>query len=199
MWNYTMVDKQTKNKTKQKGFTIVELMIAASVFSVAIIMVSAVIMGISKTYQKASYTTQLNDASRNFHQELKNSANQGSNISQVTGGTTTWICAGTTVYYWKLSQDTTYNGGLYKLENKTICPEHTSPPTGGINLLPDGAYVYSAGLDSASTKTATTSFGTGTPDMHEEGKLQNACLPTLKGGDFCAQVTYKSTIGNIRQ
>ncbi|MBP7834831.1 type II secretion system protein [Candidatus Saccharibacteria bacterium] len=192
-----MEHKLVAKVTKQKGFTIVELMIATSIFTVAILLSSSVIIGISKTYQRASYTTKLNDASRNFHQDIKNAANQGNDVLPVINGSTKWICAGTTVYYWTESSDAYNNGGLYKLDNVSTCP--TSPPSSGLNILPDGAYVYNSGADTSSPRTLTTNFGTGTADMHEESKLQKECLPTLSGGDFCAQVTYKSTIGNIRQ
>lgn len=183
----------------KKGFTIVELMIATLVFSVAIILTTSVVIGMSKQYQKGMYTTQLNDASRTVHQDIRDSAAYSKKlVYDLDGNGNDYVCNGSVIYYWKLAsgnnnQDGSRNG-LYKKTLKGIPCNHSTAVENGSNILPKNGFVskftisISNGLYSINTK-----FNIGTADMFTDGTYQK-CLPTLSGGDFCSIVDYNTSV-----
>lgn len=186
----------------QKGFTIIELLIAISVFSVTILLVTSVVLGISKQYQKASYTAKLNDASRNFQQDIKDSILQGNNVTQYNIEDKYALCTGDIKYYWTTPSKSTPPAlpepaqlGLFKVSNNSGDPDCSATFGGGTNLLPKDAFVKSISLTLGSVHNLTTSFAIGSVDMFVDSNVDNSCLPVLKGGDFCSKVEYSSTIG----
>ncbi len=197
-------------KTKQHGFTVIELLIAISIFSIIIIMVSAVIIGISRHYQRASFTAQLSEVSRSLHQELSLGIGYQSGVGLIqSSGTDRYICSGKNLYFWKEQSGTSISPplGLFKrvLKYDETCSgsiDYTSAYA--TNLLPNGSatgFVQSLSLDSVNGYTncskgcsVTTVLKIGTPDMFEGGSVNNRCLSTLNGGDFCSEVTYKSFV-----
>jgi prepilin-type N-terminal cleavage/methylation domain-containing protein len=195
--------RNIKPNSLQNGFTMVELMIATSIFSVAILIASTVIIGISKTYQKASYITKLNDASRNFHQDIKNSANSGASIVKGSVATLDYICTSNTLYYFTASSGNVINTpkGLFKKTVDNCASVTAGDLNGGVNILPKDAYVSEVTYTEHSNLPSTiiTRFNIGAEDMYVDKDVDSSCLPTLGGGDFCAQVQYNSTIGNIRK
>ncbi len=198
-----------KNKNlSQKGFTIIELMIASMVFSVLIIMVSAVTLGVAKQYQKATYTAQLNDASRNVHQTISQTIGYGGDYDKLENLNGYYgFCSGKTRIFYKPSTSSAINSGLYKdvLDDAEVCS--TSVPdaaeSGVENLLPKNGFVTNLSINqinASNTFNVTTTFKVGTSDMFVDGDsdglgdIGNNCLPTLKGGDFCTEVTYTNIV-----
>ena len=182
--------------TKQKGFTIVELMIAMAVFSVTIMLVMAVVIGIGKQYQKASYTSKLNEASRNIHEQLRQSIAYGGDYLPIVPGTYEGFCAGKDQYFYTKSNGPNIRNGLYKktLITPGVC---TNPPntTGSINLLPPNGFITQFDRNvSGSVIEISTEFKVGTIDMFVGESVNNNCLPTLRGGDFCSKLTYNSVV-----
>jgi len=57
-------------KTNQKGFTIVELMIAALVFSIILIIIMAAVLQITRNYYKGVSTTRTQEVARNIMQTV---------------------------------------------------------------------------------------------------------------------------------
>lgn len=193
----------------KRGFTIVELLIAISVFSMAIMLVTAVVLGIARQYQKASYTVQLNDASRNIHEMLAKDSNYG-NSSPVRGTSVnySWVCSNGVMYAWPNTSGGAIGNGLFRYEpssTQTCDDTSGSEPTAtdaiakGVNLLPKNGFVANFSIDNTIGGGASqieTSFRVGTADMFtnsSEPTISN-CLPTLKGGDFCAVVQYNSVV-----
>jgi prepilin-type N-terminal cleavage/methylation domain-containing protein len=193
----------------KKGFTIVELLIAISVFSMAIMLVTAVVLGIARQYQKASYTVQLNDASRNIHEMLAKDSNYG-NSSPVTFSLNgkTWVCSNGVMYAWPNTAGGAIGNGLFRYEPLPTqrCddtsgsePTATAAISNGVNLLPKNGFVANFSIDNTIGGGASrieTSFRVGTADMFTESDnpAGSNCLPTLKGGDFCAVVQYNSVV-----
>lgn len=193
----------------KKGFTIVELLIAISVFSMAIMLVTAVVLGIARQYQKASYTVQLNDASRNIHEMLAKDSNYGdSSPVRGTGGNKTWVCSNGVMYAWPNTVDGAIGNGLFRYEpTPTETCDATSASastaaiaiTDGVNLLPKNGFVANFSIDDSiggGVSQILTNFRVGTADMFTESDnpAGSNCLPTLKGGDFCAVVQYNSVV-----
>lgn len=192
----------------KKGFTIIEIMIAISVFSMAIMLVMAVVIGMGKQYQKASYTTQLNSASRSIHDEIAKDINYGSIVPSVQPPSSTdnlrWMCLSNNVMYaWYNSVDGNIQYGLFKGQSPNCTVSSLAPAeaeavinSSGTNLLPANSFVKSIEINSAggNTYTVKTDFRSGTQDMFAGNSISNECLPTLRGGDFCSVVQYNNSV-----
>jgi prepilin-type N-terminal cleavage/methylation domain-containing protein len=188
----------------KKGFTIVELLIAISVFSMAIMIVTAVVLGIARQYQKASYTVQLNDASRNIHEALAKDINYGGSSSEVlSDGLKKWVCSDNGVMYaWTATSGSSISYGLYRydLAATQTCDASVFDIAiqQGVNLLPKNGFVANFSKDDigAGASEIKTNFRVGTADMFTDinNPSTSNCLPTLKGGDFCSVVQYNSVV-----
>jgi prepilin-type N-terminal cleavage/methylation domain-containing protein len=199
---FSFTSSAKKKDLSQKGFTIIELMIASMVFSVLIIMVSAVTLGVAKQYQKATYTAQLNDSSRNVHQTLSQTIGYGGEYDKLENLNGYYgFCSGKTRIFYKPSTSSSINSGLYKdiLDDTEDCS--TSIPNavdfGVENLLPKNGFVTNLSIDSigsGNTYNVSTTFKVGTADMFVDSDIAKNCLPTLKGGDFCTEVTYTNVV-----
>jgi prepilin-type N-terminal cleavage/methylation domain-containing protein len=185
----------------RRGFTIVEIMIAMLVFSVASLMTMAIVIGMSRQYQKGTYTAQLNDSSRTIHQELRDSIAYGSNIVfNIDNTGIDWVCTGQAIYYWQLTQgNNNANGsknGLYKkvlTSSDSGCAE--SSATNGANLLPNSGFVSQFAIaQTGLVYNITTRFNAGPLDSFSNTTDYSSCLPTIRGGDFCAIVNYNSSV-----
>lgn len=194
-WSYSM---QCSNK---RGFTIVEIMIAMLVFSVASLMTMAIVIGMSRQYQKGTYTAQLNDASRTIHQELRDSVAYGSNLNwNIDGSGIDWVCNGLAIYYWQLALNNNNadgsKNGLYKKVLTTAdsgCSEASA--NNGANILPNNGFVSQFAITQAGlVYDISTRFNVGPSDSFSNTNDYSACLSTLRGGDFCAIVNYNSSV-----
>ncbi|MBX7263412.1 MAG: type II secretion system GspH family protein [Chitinophagaceae bacterium] len=197
-----MVDK----KIKQQGFTVIEIMIAISIFSMALMIVMAVVIGMGKQYQKATYTTQLNAASRTFHQTIATDINYGGidpKVLTTTNGQYKYIClSNNIVYAWPVTVGAVIANGLYRASFAGFCNGNDSAASttvaSGSNVLPANGFVGSIEIDPkiGGTYSVKTNFRTGTADMFSDSTnpSSSSCLPTLRGGDFCAVVEYNNSV-----
>ncbi len=184
---------------KQAGFTVVEFLIAISIFSTIMILAITVIMSISKLYQKASYTSQLNSTSRNLHQELAVNLTYHSQYVVLEAGDKQGFCVGNDVYYYELSSDSNIYEGLYKAQKTSTDPCTQAVVStilaNGVNLLPKNGFVTKLSIiTDTSMRRIETSFRVGTADMFEGDNVGNNCRSTLRGGDFCSVVDYNSNV-----
>lgn len=188
--------------SNHRGFTIVEIMIAMLVFSVASLMTMAIVIGMSRQYQKGTYTVQLNDASRTIHQELRDGIAYGNNmVFSIDGNGTDWVCNGNAIYYWQLVKD---NNNVDGAKNGLFKRTLTSSDGGctdasaidGANILPNNGFVSQFSIAQAGlVYDISTRFNAGPSDSFSTTTDDfSSCLPTLRGGDFCAIVNYNSSV-----
>lgn len=179
----------------KRGFTIVELMIAMVVFGMASLMTTAIVIGMSRQYQKGTYTAQLNDASRSVHQDIRDAIAYSKSYDTLkTDSGVSFFCAGSTMYYWPVTSPGTPKNGLFKRALSGLpCTRDNAQV--GVNLLPRNGFVqnFSINLGAGGLYTITTNFAVGTNDMFTDTNYTE-CLPTLRGGDFCSIVNYTSNV-----
>lgn len=216
MVNKTNWSLYMASKSSQKGFTIVELMIAISVFAVAVILITMGVLVISRQYQQSSTRTKLESANREIHQTI-GQAVQFSGANAKTNTTDTdWnvFCAGTQRFVFGKTRAsytaveyTALKAGLYAdtVVNDT-CPAATTngTPIGGVvgsgpslldrdNLLPDGAKVVTLTYD-APSKMFTTKFILSDADLINLGAADAiTCKSGVAGKEFCAVVQLQSS------
>lgn len=183
-----------------RGFTIVELMIATMVFSAVSLLTIVAVMGMARQYQKGSYTAQLNDASRTVHQDITSTIayinkDEVSSIRSTPLGVS-YFCVNRTMYYWSYPNATTIKPGLFKKQLGDVECNDTQA-NGGVNLLPSNGFVNKLTIERSPTNInlfdISTQFNVGSADMFKD-TTYTQCLPTLSGGDFCSIVGYNSSV-----
>jgi prepilin-type N-terminal cleavage/methylation domain-containing protein len=206
-------------KRNQKGFTIVELMIAISVFSIAVLLVTMGVLVISRQYQQGTTRTKLESANREIHQNISQAVQySGANTQASTETDWNAFCAGTQrfVYGKVIVAPGTYDAAYYKntlkaglyadtVQNDTCpLPSVNGTPIGGAvgsgpnlldrdNLLPDGAKVVTFSYDTTS-KMLTTKFVLSDFDLLNLGTADEInCKTGVAGKEFCAVVQLQSS------
>jgi prepilin-type N-terminal cleavage/methylation domain-containing protein len=186
----------------KKGFTIVELMIAVSVFSTAMVLVLAGVVFISRQYQQTSNRVALEEASRNIHQQITQSIQfSGTNIvSEITVGPYSAVCAGNYMYIFGANEPVDSQAayyfqpeGLFIKENPgTACDPALVNITGERNLLPVGAKVTLFSI--TATGNVSTVFSKSPEDLlNFIGGGEVSCNTTITGKEFCATVKLDSS------
>lgn len=113
-------------RTKQTGFTIVELMIATAVFAVILLVATGAIIQISRAYFKGRTTTQMQEAARSVtaaaSEALQFGGSEFTAITEVNG--TKGYCIGSTRFSYvpfKLLQDNQYGLVIDKINTGQQC------------------------------------------------------------------------------
>lgn len=202
---------------RQKGFTVVELMIAIAVFAIAVVLVMAGVIYIGRKYQQSSTRVALEDASRNIHQQVGQAVqfsqrDTSDAIAQdASTGNLTARCIGKDMFIFdKRAIDivdtnpdpdkfSNLEEGLWLKRDPTGgCAQTDVNKTDAVNLLPPNAKTIV--LDYTTNRLTTLfvrapddtylKFGS-TPDL-------TTCNYTLAGREFCADVKLTSyTVGRI--
>lgn len=97
----------TQTRSKQAGFTIIELMIATMVFSVVLLLCAAGLIAIGRMYQKGNNNRAVQEVSRSILDTIKNDFElSGGNYKAMTtppGGNTYAFCIGQTLYIYQVN------------------------------------------------------------------------------------------------
>lgn len=192
----------------QAGFTVVELMIAISVFAVVILLASIAIIQVGRMYQQGSTKTKLLEASRELHQDFAENIKYGADVSDgvstlnSNSNVNVW-CAGTVRYSWVLANPDGSNldganaargsftkdtvAGPSECESKAIDATASKP-------LPASAYVTDFSVGGTGPYVLTTRFAVGDNDLFEDNFVTNSCRSISLGGSYCAVVPFSSTV-----
>lgn len=191
----------------KRGFTIVELMIAITVFSIVATLVMAGVIYVARQYQQVTNRIAIEEASRSFHQQVLQSLQYTSVpiADAVASGGYKGKCIGGQMYVYGEIEDFTgtiaqsqakYNSqkpGLYVATTPSGgCDVSAVGPIQDLqNLLPKDAKVVGLSIDSVTGVIKTTFVKSGT-DL-----LDFSSLPTLKckmevGKEWCAVVSFES-------
>ncbi len=95
-----------KTKNKSGGFTIIELMIAISIFALVLMALSAVMIQIGRAYYRSVYTSRTQDAMRNISDNITRSI-QFSGNPVIKGSSPNFdaVCIGSTRYTYALNSE----------------------------------------------------------------------------------------------
>lgn len=204
----------------QKGFTILELMIAISVFTIAIMLITVGVMAIGRYYQQGATKAKLLTAAREIHsqftQEVQyNGADVVEQHNDVTisdvnyAGTYDIVCIGN-IRYLK-SSDTTQtdpNYGEFITDNngqdcasstlnkpQQLLPVDSSNPSEPYNSsLAQDTKVVQFDINTSNPYTLTTRFVIGTRDMFVGNDYNNSCQSNILDSEFCAVISLTSTV-----
>lgn len=198
---------------RQKGFTIIELMIAMSIFAVAMTIITTGVIFIGRQYKQAVSRVKLEDSSREIHQQIAQSIQFAGTEPTADTSNGTWVawCVGDKKYTfakqsyavsptYTATEYTALSKGLYM---ETVTPgvpcAFSSPTTNplAVNLLPKEGVVMLFWYDIAQKKL-TTKFAMGEEDLL--GLTSTAtpvdtifCKTNINGKEYCAVVQLSST------
>jgi prepilin-type N-terminal cleavage/methylation domain-containing protein len=95
--------------SRQKGFTLVELMLAMTFIAVLLLMITLLVMQVSAIYNKGITLRAVNEAGQLLSSEMQRKINTASvqsvKFAPDTNGTGGRLCVGGTVYAWNYTQD----------------------------------------------------------------------------------------------
>ena len=198
------------NIINKKGFTIVELMIAVTVFSVAAVLVMTGVIVIARQYQQASTRVALEEASRNIHQQITESIRfaKGTISSPLpsTASSSTnysYVCIGSNMYIYgtyNSPYDTNYTSlkeGLY-LRQAVECDSANADIDLATNLLPPKSKVLIFTIGNAAAnngKISTLFIRSGDDNLVDfSGALPSEikCKSGVAGREYCTYVPLES-------
>ena len=117
-----------RTTTGQRGFTIVEFMIATSVFGVVLLIVTAAVLYISRQYQNSLYASSTQAATSNLvdtvAQSIKFSSTPISSTSHASG--TKSYCIGTKQYLYVVGKQVDGGNAATKTRNAVIARQNSN-------------------------------------------------------------------------
>jgi prepilin-type N-terminal cleavage/methylation domain-containing protein len=185
---------------KQAGFTIVELMIAISVFSLAITLVTAGVIQVGRSYQQGATRAKLITLGREVQAKIGQDIQfTGANPVQAPNGPAPYadykvMCIGSTRYFYN------FDNGRFMIENKLAgASSCDSTPVNAANLqspLPGRSRITEFSVSDPAyggMYTIITRFVIGEEDMFEEPNYSGSCKATA-GREFCAVIRLESQV-----
>lgn len=119
-----------KVKGAEKGFTIIELMIATSVLSVMLVMVTVMMINIGNLYYKGISQSRIQDNVRSITDEVSKHLELGDNFFMRTSGSQAAYCIGSTRYTFILYKQIGDNPGAPDYQSKHVLWRDTNPTPG---------------------------------------------------------------------
>jgi prepilin-type N-terminal cleavage/methylation domain-containing protein len=185
-----------RTKDKNKGFTIIELMIAATVFSVVLLILTYGILSIGRMYYKNITSSRTQETARAVMDDLSNSIQfSGSDILIVPGNPMT-VCSGTDKYVILLN--TQVRGSDHALwRDKTqegVCGASGFDSNTSKELLSENMQLVDFNIDeqAGGLVDIRLSVAYGDEELLNRGTSPVSCLPG-QGSTFCAVATLDTT------
>lgn len=156
------VGKTGYEHSSERGFTIVELMIATMVFSLILTIITAGVISFTTRYYKGVNTSTTQTTARSILDTISQSIQFGtSDITTTEPGVKDYFCAGG--YNFSFDKGTKYTGtelGLYMSpETSGLCAKMSSPPTGGKQLLGKNMRLTTLEVEDVSTNVYKITLG----------------------------------------
>jgi prepilin-type N-terminal cleavage/methylation domain-containing protein len=130
-----------KDKQKQAGFTIIELLIATLIFSTILILATSAIIEITQTYIRGYIESNTQNVNRTLVDQIDKSIQFSSGNITISGttcasGSTCWFCVNGNLYVYKYGLElTSASGDIFMEEpNAQDCNDPAASPTGELNL-----------------------------------------------------------------
>lgn len=187
---------KTLKKADKKGFTIIELLIAATVFSTVLLVLSYGIIHIGRMYYKNITSSRTQETARALMDDISSSIQfSGSDIIYIPG-TPALLCAGTDKYV--INLNTLVTAGDHAIwRDKTV--EGVCAPSGFNNgtsqeLLGENMQLLDFGYTERAGGLVDLRFsvGFGDEELLDRSTSPPTCLPG-RGSTFCAVSTLDTT------
>jgi prepilin-type N-terminal cleavage/methylation domain-containing protein len=208
-----MTQKDTDTRTRQQGFTIVELLIATTVLSVILLLVTIMMTNISNLYYRGVNQSRLQDDVRNTTAEIAQHLEL--NDQAVTPATHTYngfamsaYCLGGTRYSY--ITDTQIGTGIGQIQhvlwrdsysgtcipvNLSLANPENGPSAGtnGTELMAPNSMLTALSISANSPFTLSIGMAYGTTSVLNLNGVNSTCKDGA-GDDFCATASLTTTV-----
>lgn len=186
---------------KQNGFTIVELLIATSVFSVILLIMASGLLYIGKVYYRTVAQNKVQEASRSIIEDISRTIQfSGMSVSfDPIDPMTKKLCAGNTIFLGHINQQvnaSALQSGLTRTDG--TCSALTP---GGDELVPEGMFLHKLEIrehaSSSSWEIELQLVSLPEGEIIPGSDLFDESTGTCKGGpgaEFCATSSLKTTV-----
>lgn len=212
-----MIKTHKQTVKNHSGFTILELLVATTILSVILLIVTSVIISIGGLYSKGINQTRVQDDVRNITDEVSQQL-QLSAITEQSGVDTSYsvpinvYCIGNTRYSYVL--DTQIGGHLdggisgpiltdvLWRDNPTTCQptqaaDLLAPPSdSGAELLAPNSELTAFNVTGTSPYTIAVGVAYGSPTLLINPMSITATCQTTSGDQFCATSSLTTTVDN---
>ncbi len=202
-----------RSKHDQAGFTIIELLIATTVFSFFLLLTSSMILQISRTYYKSTLEAKTQESAREIISEIS----QAIQVSDGTvtpispafsGGTTSSFCAGSARFTFRPGIEQFENGTAPDQANHVLVADSVPAgcPTGSLTafssntqreLMPDRtrlADLTVTPLGALGLYTIKVRLVYGDAEVLSNPGLTNAGCAAIRTSQFCAISELTTTV-----
>lgn len=208
---YMVFHKATKamKQSDDKGFTIVELMLAMTIFSLVLVAAAAGLIQVGRMYYKSVITTRTQDVARSAIDEISRSIQFSGAIPQFTpeSSSVDAVCIGSNRYSFQIDNQVSGDNdsssyALYKDEAPPGCDD--TPPQDGVELLGDNmrltrfeVRLLPGSVDQYRVILWTAYGDDDVLDVDPENSERTICATRNIGGEFCA-ISELSTVVSKR-
>lgn len=196
---YSWLNKSIRNKSDngQKGFTIIELMIATSVFGFILLVASVAVISIGRIYHKALISTQTQEVTRRVSDDVSSSIQfSGTGFQSGDDGNLKSFCFGQDRYTYKLNAKVPDDFGL-KHDIRTNQSDCTPNNTGGEQYLSKNMRLLQFDISNANPHKISIMIAYGDNDLlsiyETDGTTRTSlplpaatCRANILGGTFCS-------------
>ncbi len=167
---------------RAKGFTILELLVASTVFSVILVVVAVGVVQFTNSYYKGVNSSKVQLTARSIMAEVSQSVQFGQSPQVTTGsGGAGWLCVNNTLYSYKLGQeviDASPNAGLHQGFHGLVVSDNGTSCVGQKPALPN-----TGPLSSASRELLGEHMRLGVLTITPNGDLYTIRVRVLYGED----------------
>ena len=202
----------------KKGFTIIELMIATSVFAVVLVVAATGILTIGRLYYKGVTSSRTQEATRSVINTIASTIqftgnNRSDDGETDVAGTAQAICFGYDRYTYVINSQVSNGDRGLVYDRRPDLHDCSALESGGTELLPENTRLLAFNIDAINTKTFRIGVkvaygandllstyddngnpigGSGHPNITEAADAQ--CKPGIAGSNFCAVSELETTV-----
>lgn len=196
-----------KNSRSNKGFTILELMIATTAFTVLLAIVVTAFLQVGRMYVKGVNLSLVQEDTRNITDSISNDirfSGQTPTLGHISNG---YFCVGNHRYKFKPTNPDHlgYPGAVYGLIRENVGATCLQPgsagdsPTNPVEMLNNGMQLNKLSLSCTSTTCLISInvvfYGSDPSVLTPNATDPNArCVGSLAGSQFCANTSYTTTV-----
>lgn len=194
--------KKSSN-SNQRGFTILELMIATAVFSVLLAVCMAAFLQIGRMFVKGVNISLTQEDSRNIIDSISNDIRFSGETPDLSNLSNGYFCVGVHRYKFNLfeqiGQPTTPYGLTREDVGSSCLDPNGNPGTNPVEMLDNGMQLNKLNITcSSSTCNIAINlvfYGSDPTVLSPNAQDPNAvCIGALAGSQFCATTSYTTTV-----
>jgi prepilin-type N-terminal cleavage/methylation domain-containing protein len=196
-----------RTTASQKGFTIVELMIASTILTVLLVSASFVLVQIGRLYYKGVITSRTQDTARNIIESISRPAQlEGAKITDVVSGEWRVICVGNQRFSIRENKIATSADPFVALKDYVATSDQcnvaaTASSAGVESLLANNMRIASLGISEADgMRQVSVTVAYGEIDDFEPIDTaivpvpQPTCLQQASSSQWCAVASYSTRV-----